>query len=339
MGRRIWYLDLISGLFILQIVLMHILQWSGLWGMGTFFDYWDKAFFFFMPWFYFKAGLFLNRKRTLKEWIKCDFFRLLLPYAVFSVIGSLIWMEFDIWEGEKPLWKIPLSPLAGVVVNGAPGGNMPLWFLFSLFWSRLLFRIVPERGEIYAFVVAVAAGAVLSEYRLQLPFSFSTAFPGLAFLLLGKWSRNYVVGDKKVAGGGIYLLLAAYVACVCFFSPFAGMRLNQFVMGSLSEGLSYLMIVLLSWIGCLTISFVIRLFPFRIWLLEYLGKDSMLFYVVHWIPLLAANKLLLFLFPALDAWLLFVYSLVMVSVVLLICVSFRLRGYIPAWCLGEKKVC
>ena len=335
MDRRISYLDLISGLFILQIVVMHILQWSGLWGTGTFFDYWDKAFFFFMPWFYFKAGLFLNRKRALRDWIRKDAYRLLLPYLVFSVIGSVIRMGFDLWEGEKPLWKIPLSPLGGVAVDGAPGGNMPLWFLLSLFWSRLFFRLLPERREVCAFVVAIVIGAVLSEYGVKLPLSLSTAFPGLVFLLLGRWSRNYVAGDKKISGGGDFLLLVVYTISVCVFLPSAGMRLNQFVIEDLSGVVSYPMVVLLSWIGCLSISFVIRLLFFRISFLEYLGKDSMLFYVMHWIPLFVTNKLLVYCFPALERWSLFAYSSVSVFTVLLICVLLRHR--IPAWCLGEER--
>ena len=327
-------MDLISGLFILQIVVMHILQWSGLWGTGTFLDYWDKAFFFFMPWFYFKAGLFLNRKRALNDWIRKDAFRLLLPYVVFSVIGSVVWMGFDLWEGGHPVWKTLLLPAWGIVKNGAPDGNLPLWFLLSLFWSRLFFRLLPERGEVCAFVIAVVIGAVLSEYSVQLPLSLSTAFPGLAFLLLGRWSRNYITGDKKITGGGICLLLAVYMVSVYFFLPCAGMRSNQFAIGNLSEGVSYPVVVSLSWIGCLSLSFVIRLLPFRVSFLEYLGKDSMLFYVAHWIPLLVANRLLTLLFPALGTWLLFAYSLVFVFIVLLICVL--LRRYIPAWCLGEK---
>lgn len=335
MERRIQYLDLIGGLFILQIILMHILQWSGLWGTGTFFDYWDKAFFFYMPWFYFKAGLFLNRKRSLKDWIRKDAFRLLLPYVVFSVIGSVVWMGFDFWEGEKPLWKIPLSPLGGVIVDGAPGGNMPLWFLLSLFWSRLFFRLVPKNKEVCAFIISVVIGAILSKYGLKLPLSLSTAFPGLAFLLLGSWSRNYIVGDKKISGGGILLLLVVYVAVVLPFLPYAGMRGNQFGMEHLPEVLSYFIVVLLSWVGCLSLSSLIRLLPFRVSFLEYLGKNSMLFYVVHWIPLFVVNKLLVLLFPALATWLLFAYSLVFVLIVLLICVL--LRRHIPAWCLGEKS--
>lgn len=62
MEHRISSLDLISGLFILQIVLMHILQWSGLWGTGTFFDYWDKAFFFICLGFISRLVCFLIEK-------------------------------------------------------------------------------------------------------------------------------------------------------------------------------------------------------------------------------------------------------------------------------------
>ena len=115
----------------------------------------------------------------------------------------------------------------------------------------------------------------------------------------------------------------------------AGIRGNQFESESLPKSLSYIGTVLLSWIGRLYLSFIIRLLPFRIPFLEYLGRESMLFYVVYWIPLLVANKLLVLLFPALNVWLLFAISLLTVFVVLLTCALFR--NHIPGWCLGENS--
>ena len=60
-GQRYFYLDVISGVVIVQTIVMHVLQFSGLYNTGTAFDAWDSVLFFYMPWFYFKSGLFICR--------------------------------------------------------------------------------------------------------------------------------------------------------------------------------------------------------------------------------------------------------------------------------------
>lgn len=325
-------LDIISGLFITQIVLMHVLQWANLYKTGTLFDEWQSIFFFFMPWFYFKAGLFINRKKSVKEHLRHDIKRLLIPFVVFSLVGSFVYIGIELWNSERPLWKILLSPLVGIIRDGSPAGNLPLWFLLSLFWSRLLFRLISDRHEILSFIMACVAGAILAFYDLRLPFSLSTAFPGLAFLFLGKWSKNIVLGNQKFIflnnRGGVILCVILFCLLLVAFHPNDGFRLNR-VSGN------YFAWIVTSYVGCVALSLIFRYISFS--LFEYLGRNSMLYYVIHWIPIMIAHKTITSFVPDLSPKLLLLSVFCFVCVTLGVCSLPGIRKQIPAWVLGEKK--
>ena len=334
-GQRYFYLDVISGVFIVQIIVMHVLQFSGLYNTGTAFDVWDSLLFFFMPWFYFKSGLFIRRSDDVKAQIRRDMYRLIVPYVIFTIIGSAVYACFDLYEGAKPLWKILLSPLWGVVKVGSAGGNLPLWFLLSLFWAHLLFYALPERLERPAVVVALLCGLALNKMDILLPFSLSTVFPGFVFLLLGKWCRNWLFDGEKlkfVAGGGkIWLFLIAFILLVYFFHPDGGgMRLNKMT------GL-YTVWILGAFLGCFLLCVLLRACSNK-WIplsvLGYLGRKSMVYYVLHWIPLFTAYR-------ALQLWCVdmeegYLFLILLIVVAMFLAVFTWKNNLIPARWLGEK---
>lgn len=60
-SRRDDSLDGVCGLLIIWMISMHAAQWSGVKGT-TFFNVATHVFFYFMPWFYFKGGMFATVK-------------------------------------------------------------------------------------------------------------------------------------------------------------------------------------------------------------------------------------------------------------------------------------
>lgn len=64
---------MISGVFIVQIIVMDVLQFFGLCNTGTAFDALDSVLSFYMSWFYFKSGLFICWSGNTKEQICQDF--------------------------------------------------------------------------------------------------------------------------------------------------------------------------------------------------------------------------------------------------------------------------
>ena len=193
------YLDVISGLLIIHMIVGHTIQFSGLYGTGVFYDNISRVLFFFMPWFYFKAGLFISRKGDLRSWIEKDARRLLVPYVIFTIIGSVFYIAYMFcMRSDMPWWKILASPAYEVITKGSCNGNLALWFLVSLFFSRLVYRITPERYQVLLLIVALILGYVLNYFEMKLPLALSTIFPGMVFILLGHYSKPYIMGERLI---------------------------------------------------------------------------------------------------------------------------------------------
>ena len=80
--KRITYLDTISGLFIIIMLLWHYNITS--WQVHSL----ENFFYFFLPWFYFKSGMLskieaLNSK-SIKNWAE----KLLFPYLIYTAWGG-----------------------------------------------------------------------------------------------------------------------------------------------------------------------------------------------------------------------------------------------------------
>lgn len=201
--QRADYLDVISGLLIIHMIVGHILQFSGLHGTGIFYDNVGRVLFFLMPWFYFKAGLFINRKGDLRTWVEKDVMRLIVPFVIFSILGTILYVPFEFLETDRPWWKILASPIYDVLAKGSMNGNLALWFLISLFCSRLMYRLTPERYLPFLLIGSFIAGNVLNYFELRLPLALSTVFPGLVFILLGHFVQLQSISiNNNILGGG-----------------------------------------------------------------------------------------------------------------------------------------
>lgn len=75
-ATRDYSLDWISGLLILHMIIGHIAGWVEM-------DYpVNNILFFFMPWFFFKGGMF-HRHKEWKVELNKSFKRLIIPFIVF----------------------------------------------------------------------------------------------------------------------------------------------------------------------------------------------------------------------------------------------------------------
>ena len=347
-SRRKVFLDVVSGLMIVHMIMGHVLQHSGLWYVEG--DQWYRpvrmALFFFMPWFYFKAGVFLSRKREVGAFVRRDVRRLLVPFVVWTAIGSLCYIALEAWLEPRPWIKMLASPVKSVWVNGSAGGNLALWFLLSLFWVRCVYRLLPAKGEWAAMAGALAIGWLLCSKGVILPLSLSTLFPGLLMLLIGTRCKGLLAlatppaGEQRggkvnkcILGGGKIFIIILFAAGVIYVCPGTNMRMNE-VAGP------YPMAYLLAWLGCLSIAWVGAWLEPRVghtWVwraLAWTGRESMALYVVHWIPIFVANRLLRHWWPDIDmdllTWLLLAICLLVLALVMM------LKPRLPRWMFGEE---
>lgn len=88
-----------------------------------------------------------------------------------------------------------------------------------------------------------------------------------------------------------------------------------------------------AWIGCLSMVVLFNSVLGKIRLLAYIGRNSMLFYVIHWLPLSISKKIIIQIYPLIEPVQLTV--MLMAIVVVTLWAVARCRKYIPAWRIGE----
>ncbi|MFZ4796178.1 MAG: acyltransferase family protein [Bacteroidia bacterium] len=272
---RLYHLDLISAFFIVEIILMHILQFTNFYNTNTIFDKIYYILNFYMPWFYFKSGLF-HKIRPFKEMLKFNFRRLLVPFIVFTIFGMIIQFPFDVFINGRVWWKFVLGSARDLFVNGALYSNAPLWFLMSLFIIKLSYALCDKMNSYILVYILLTISVVLSYFEVVLPLTLSTLGIGIFFYHVGKnyfkiIDKTLITNNKNIV---FYLLIFVFL-CV-FFHSTVDMRINKIITGN------YIIWIIYSLLGISLFESIFRLIP-RIQLIESIGTNSMTYYVVHWL--------------------------------------------------------
>lgn len=279
--------DLLCGLCIVRMVLLHCISMCGHRG-----EFWFGKLmawtFFFICFFFFKAGYF--NKGTggpTLPYLRDRARRLLLPYATWGAAGSVVYFGF--------LLRFPLElgayarQLRWAHVWGQSHfyGDPPLWFLFSFFATFLLVHLMGKARVPLFFAVAFpAASWWLWREGNPLWMSLDNVFMGVYYFCLGKWWRR--VRDTLPRGCLALLsalMVAAFVAGNHLWHGEYDMSLNNWVQRPLGAvGNSTLALCGLS--GLLLAARTPRV-P---WLC-FVGEHSMVYFVLHY-PLLLCYTLI-----------------------------------------------
>lgn len=138
MKERLSYIDDVAGIMIIWMILGHC----------TFFSGFSVPFYsvlgFYMPWFFYKSGMFF-RKRNWLELIKKDYKKFIIPFVVYSLIGWFLWSICCLIDGSQTLSSCLLAPLKSLYLRGNIKGNGALWFLLSLFVVRQIANALINR--------------------------------------------------------------------------------------------------------------------------------------------------------------------------------------------------
>ncbi len=189
MGRE-KYFDNACGVLILYMILLHCSIHFGF-DDTSFMSFFRHVFFFFMPWFFFKNGYFfkLSERKVLA---KNSFNRLIKPYLKWMLIGHLIYCIFLCVSGFFD-WKLyVIYPLKQLVCDSALVGNLPLWFLLSLFLVRLLANeLLQFRFNLIVVILLLGIICYISYIFSPLRFILLSNVPtGLFFFLSGYIINN-----------------------------------------------------------------------------------------------------------------------------------------------------
>jgi len=247
--------------------------------------------FFFMSFFFFKAGYF-NKGIILdfRKYFSDRFGRLLIPYLVWGLIGSVIYFGFLYFT---PSLHPSLSRLRWdhIYTMSHFYGNPPCWFLFSFFTAYIVIGIVNKLRIMRVYNILVLTFPFVSYYLYSLHnplwMSLNNVFMGLFFFQLGHWWRRLQSHESRHSIFGIpFSRICAIVLSLLLIAEFVyfnrhchgeyDMSLNKWVSNPWGAGInttcalvgiSGIMLMVLKW---------------RMPIINYIGEHSMVFFVAHY---------------------------------------------------------
>jgi acyltransferase len=258
---KIHWIDNLKTLGILAVILGHIAS-----PLGNFIYSWH------MPLFFILAGFFIKFDLTIKEFIKKDFKRLMIPYFIFTFIGlsletvKRIALHRDsldyIHELEGIFFWMDMSSL----INSY---TFVLWFLPTLFFARVFLVVVCKYIQTIIFQFIVVSILFSISFYTELPFAIDNSLNAILFLFIGNIFFKYYQDFKllyilPIIGLGLYFFIGIPSLDMArkFYSD---IFINLFF----ALAIIYSMIIILK-----KLDFASRLF--NVW-----GSNTMLLFIVH----------------------------------------------------------
>ena len=251
--------------------------------------------FFFMCFFFFKAGYF---NKTVSgdsvQYIKEKSRRLLIPYVSWGTIGFLVYIAFLPFEIKR--YHHPIEPMewSHLWQTSSFWGNEPVWFLFSFFSAYVLVHFIKKIHivkPISVFQSVIILACPLISYGLwhkgnPLPMSLNNVFMGVFFFNMGRMWRSVLERLSRSQALSLSgLLCVAFVVSNILWHGEYVMSTNRF------NGMSFFaflntFIILLGLSG-----FLLKLPLPRVPVINYIGEHSMVYFVLHY-PLLQFYRFL-----------------------------------------------
>ena len=279
--NRINYLDIAKGLLILCLMLSHF--GSAIRRLEVYNEWFNMIYSvtplftcFFMQCFFLISGYCSSFKGSLRTFCSKQFKQIIIPWFFFEVIGQLLTALF--WGNFNGMYNLLLPP------------NTTLWFFSALLFSKIFCYVIinyikSNRILIGSSLSLLLLALIINQYNL-IPniLAFQNALAACFFVSLGYVMRLRGFSDKIMNISFIVYILSILVLRV--------LRLTFPVLdaGVSNVGWQYFPIILIVAISgsfaCLFICKKINRFRF----LEYFGRNSIIVYGLHFIPLLCCIK-------------------------------------------------
>jgi len=232
--KRYDYLDVARGLGIIAVIWGHITShWSG-----------NFVYLFHMPLFFIISGMLFRREKynSFFSFIKIRSHRLLVPYAIYSIVTWCIWASFN-YFGHKDVDSY-LAPLLQTIFAQGSGQfflhNSPLWFVPCLFAIEIMYFFISKYKDVYVILIssAIATVSMILEYfygesyLYLLPWNFDAAMMALPFYAIGNIAMRHLnhksindwVASNKIRCFSLVIIsfIVIGVSLIWFGSPSMG---------------------------------------------------------------------------------------------------------------------
>lgn len=210
MTERIKYFDLAKGLCITLVVLYHL---QGAYSVELPTDGYLSL--VRMPLYFFLSGFFFKDYGGWAQLIVKKTNKLLVPFLFFYLTTSvllpiacthLLDMHFSTGGDWSLLWAFLLPD--------AKYPNIPLWFLWGLFWSNILFcalrRAVPKEWA-QLLLACCIGGIFIADNAPALPASFDRTLAYMPFFIAGNIFRGNSL-QRFLNGKAAAVLLLMFIA-------------------------------------------------------------------------------------------------------------------------------
>lgn len=261
------------------MILVHIFQKSEL--TNTAYYQSLNILFFFMPWFFYKSGMFFKEKRIYEK-IVYVWKRYLIPFVIFSIIGHFFHCIKLLINGDYNITHYVIFPIIDFIFLGSIPGNLALWFLFSLSIVSIIYIYIYNYFKrLWVFIILVPF--LINYFHIDgVPLYICNALTGLFFYGIGYNLRMLQYNNYIFA-----ISLLGYILIYYFVPSIVDMRTNKLISGY------YLLWIISSLMGIISINNIFkRINAFNNLKLNLIGKSSISYYVSHWIILTISSILI-----------------------------------------------
>lgn len=271
-------LDAVCGLFICYMIVNHASQYAHI-NNDTLFVFMRRLFFMFMPWFFYKSGMFMKDVSNIKDFVIKDLKKLIVPYILYNLIGEIV-RYIDLFFFEKDYdWQHYILYSAKIVIHGGAPGNLPMWFLLTLFTTRSISAICSKYMNskykqwgiiVVCFIIAFIGNITYG--LIKIPFVIYNTALAIIFYQVGYLLKNRQFQKQYIIGA-----LGIFCGTVLFYPSAVDFHYDQTMWGSWG------LYIISSIAGCILFNNIFKLQIFQIPFLVSIGRDSMHYFSIHWI--------------------------------------------------------
>ncbi|PLY37371.1 hypothetical protein F164LOC_10310 [Pectobacterium carotovorum] len=182
--------DSLKGIGILLVVLGHVTMLP----QGVH----DFIYSFHIPLFFILSGYLYNpnKKQSIAQHVTSKFHSLLVPAWIMGLICGipfiflLLFGKISTFEFVYRLY----GTLVGIPKYESTFICTPIWFLFSLFFTSVIFQVMTDRLKRAGKYVALTVGLIYilstTYFKIQLPFNIGQSLAGLMFFSMGVFYKS-----------------------------------------------------------------------------------------------------------------------------------------------------